>query len=147
MYPPTGTLTSFLSCSLSPSLFFPFLDLNFQPEFNFLSLSSSSTLIVPGPTAILSHTHAHKKKAKGHHGRVTTPWYEGNPGEPPQRLLPSGEQPALESEQNQKSTIVHLQDQGHEQILYLTHFPPFHKCLSVPLTLTVAFSSVYMMLV
>lgn len=87
-----------------------------------------------------SHTVSHtctkkKKKAKGHHGRVTTPWYEGNPGEPPQCLLPSGVQPAQESEQNQKSAIVHLQDQGHEQILYLTHFPPFHECLSVPLTL------------
>lgn len=126
MYPPTGTLTSFLSCSLSPSLFFPFLDLTFQPEFNFLSLRSSSTLIVPGPTAILSHTHAPKKKKKK-----------------PRDTMAGSRPPGMkETQVNPLSVSCHLecsqlrsQDQGHEQILYLTNFPPFHECLSVPLTL------------
>ncbi len=84
LYVPSGTLTSCLSCSLSPYLFFPCLGLHFQRKFNFCS---RSTLIIPGLTGLYCLTHIHKKNGKGHRGRVTTLLYEGNPGEPPQRLL------------------------------------------------------------
>lgn len=138
LYPPTGTLTSFLTFSLSPSLFFPFLGLIFQPEFNFLSLCSSSTLIVPGPAAIRAKTHTHTHGEKKPRDTVAG---SQPPGMKETQVNPLSVSCHLEwsklrsQSTTKKSAIVHLQDRGHEQILYLTHFPPFHKRLSVPLTL------------
>ncbi len=137
LYVPSGTLTSCLSCSLSPYLFFPCLGLPFQRKFNFCS---RSTLIIPGLTGLYCLTHTQEK-------RQGTPWPGHNSvvwrkprwtpsASPVDSSLGHLECSQLRSQSRPKRrAIVHVQHPGHEQFLYLTHFPPIHKCLSAPLTL------------